>query len=451
MKFSRFNVVIDDYPQKGHYFCFNTLTKATVVFNQELLDYAQSLDGVTELAEITEEGRDLVEQLMEMQMLCPDRRNETDFLYYWLNSQRHDTQTLMLTILTTYRCNLNCPYCYEKGIDLTPDLDEKLQEDTYNWIIDKLDKFNSKNLSISFLGGEPLLNTQPIDYFAEKFHALAEEKGIGFSFGIVTNGVLLKPEKVKKWRSLGLKSIQVTIDGVKEVHDQMRPFNGGAGSFDIIIANMVKTLQEIPEMELSLRINCSEDNYQRIPELLDYLADLDIDKKQLRISFGYLTPAHESSDEANGSLIDLTKSGKVEVYLAKETKARGLRVVERSLGGPCMTLKKAAFLIDPIGDLYNCWSFVRRAGFKTGSIYEEKMKDFYIEMVGFDVIKECVDCKFAPVCVAGCRNDAFIHFKDPKAKHCRSLFKEEIGKELLKLYFTPDYIEEMAAQEGYDL
>lgn len=451
MKLSKYTVVMENYPKEGHYFCLNTMSKATVVLNKELFDYIESLKGINNIDEVGEEGAELVKELLNLNIICPDTRNEVDYLYYWLNSQRYNTKNLVMTLLTTYRCNLACPYCYEQGIKLTSDMDAKVQQDTYEWIKEKIEKHNPASLKISFLGGEPLVNTEPIDFLSQKLHQLSQEKGFVYKYSIVTNGVLLSPEKVKNWVETGLSSIQVTLDGVKEIHDTMRPFGNGAGSFDIIVERLKKVLQVSPKLRVAIRINCNQDNYKRVPELLDYLSDLNLNKDQIAIGYGHLVPYFDADEIATDNLIESTQTGEVEVYLAKETKKRGFRLSDKTLLGPCMTIRKGAHLIDPLGDLYNCWSFVGRPDLKLGSIYKKELSDLYYEMIGFDLIKDCVDCKYVPICLAGCRNNTLIRSNDLKGKECRSFFKGENGEELLKLYFAPDYIEELAQEEGYEL
>ena len=452
MKLSRFNVVVDNYPLPGHYLLLNTMTKAVVVLNQELLEYLGTLEGINDLNELQEEAREHVKQLMSMQMVCLDSRNETDYLYYWLNSQRYDQRSLLVTILTTYKCNLACPYCYEHGIGLSEKMTPEVQEDTYNWVAKKVQEQNPKLLKVTFLGGEPTLNSDAIDNLATKFHALSEEKGFKFNFHLVTNGVLLTTDKVKRWMELGMNFVQITIDGVKEVHDTMRPFAGGAGSFDIIMQRVTDILREVPDFRIAIRINCDRNNYQRVPELLDYLATLE-GKERLFISFGHLVPYYDESDtQVNENLFkNSEEDGKIEVYLARETKKRGFRLHDRTFNGPCMAVRRGAFLIDPIGEMYNCWNFVGHKEFVIGSIYEEQFSDFYHEIIGYDLMKECLECPYVPICLGGCRDKAIVYNKDAKSKYCHSYFMGENGKELLKYYFAPDEIQKMAQEAGYEL
>ena len=61
-----------------------------------------------------------------------------------------------------------------------------------------------------------------------------------FRFTLTTNGVLLNDEvhgvlQTKRWANVVL-----SIDGRKEVHDHMRPFRNGKGSYDLIVPKFQK-------------------------------------------------------------------------------------------------------------------------------------------------------------------------------------------------------------------
>ncbi len=45
----------------------------------------------------------------------------------------------------------------------------------------------------------------------------------------------------------------------------------GQGSFDRIIDNVIAFAEEKPECQLTLRVNCTDENYDRIPKLLERL------------------------------------------------------------------------------------------------------------------------------------------------------------------------------------
>ena len=55
-----------------------------------------------------------------------------------------------------------------------------------------------------------------------------------FRFTLTTNGVLLNDE-VMEFCNREMANVVLSIDGRKEVHDYMRPFRKGKGSYDLIL------------------------------------------------------------------------------------------------------------------------------------------------------------------------------------------------------------------------
>ena len=63
-----------------------------------------------------------------------------------------------------------------------------------------------------------------------------------FRFTLTTNGVLLNDE-IMEFANKEMDNVVLSIDGRKEVHDRMRPFRKGAGSYDLIVPKFQKFAQ----------------------------------------------------------------------------------------------------------------------------------------------------------------------------------------------------------------
>jgi len=150
-----------------------------------------------------------------------------------------------ITFVVTEKCNLNCSYCYEMhktGIRMT----KEIAKEAVDFIFDEnkvngyYDKETSPAVIIEFIGGEPFLEVDLIDYISEYFKKKAFELNhpwaVNYMFSLTTNGTLYKTEKVQKYlkRNPGKVSVGITIDGNKELHDSCRVFHDGSGSYDIV-------------------------------------------------------------------------------------------------------------------------------------------------------------------------------------------------------------------------
>ena len=150
-----------------------------------------------------------------------------------------------ITFVTTESCNLACTYCYE--CHKTPKkMTTEVAKKAIDAIFDK-EKMNGyvddryhKCVIIEFIGGEPFLNVEVMDfvcdYFLYKATMLNHPWAKYHMFNVTTNGTLMHRPEVKKWIAKHREklSISITIDGDKELHDSCRIFPDGSGSYDIV-------------------------------------------------------------------------------------------------------------------------------------------------------------------------------------------------------------------------
>ena len=118
----------------------------------------------------------------------------------------------------------------KKGVDLL----FKMYEDNDDDFINR----NTKAVVLEFIGGEPLIAIDIIDYictyFVQKCLELDHPWLYTWRASMTTNAVHYFDEKVqnflKKFRNN--ISFSITIDGPKEIHDACRKHPDGRGNFD---------------------------------------------------------------------------------------------------------------------------------------------------------------------------------------------------------------------------
>jgi uncharacterized protein len=161
------------------------------------------------------------------------------------SSNESNIRTKNITFVVTEKCNLNCTYCYQTnktGRRMT----KEVAKQSVDFLFDKqkingyYDFDDSVAVILEFIGGEPLLEIDLIDYIVEYFKFKAFEVGspwaTNYMISTSSNGVLCETKKVQNFikRNLGRVSIGITIDGNKELHDKCRVFYDGNGSYDIV-------------------------------------------------------------------------------------------------------------------------------------------------------------------------------------------------------------------------
>jgi uncharacterized protein len=96
-----------------------------------------------------------------------------------------------------------------------------------------------RNLEVDFFGGEPLMNWQVVKDLVAYGRELEKSHDKHFRFTVTTNGVLLNDE-VQDFVNKEMDNVVLSLDGRKEVNDNMRPFRNGKGSYDLIVPKFQK-------------------------------------------------------------------------------------------------------------------------------------------------------------------------------------------------------------------
>src|SRR5579863_5831547 len=108
---------------------------------------------------------------------------------------------LLAHIIPIRRCNLACTYCNEYD-DFSKPVPVPIMKE-------RLDQLAALGTTvITFSGGEPLLHPD-LD------ELIAHVRSTGAIAGLITNGYLLVPDRVKRLNAAGLDHLQISIDNVR--------------------------------------------------------------------------------------------------------------------------------------------------------------------------------------------------------------------------------------------
>ncbi len=151
-----------------------------------------------------------------------------------------------LTLNATERCNLRCKYCTYSG---AYHFERRHSARDMPWETAKkaIDYFYthaqaSKEVYISFFGGEPLLNLDLVKKSIEYARRFANWPPIVFH--VDTNGTTLSDE-ISRFLIENDVILQVSIDGPFEIHDRYRVFANGGGTFHLVL----NALERIKKMD----------------------------------------------------------------------------------------------------------------------------------------------------------------------------------------------------------
>jgi uncharacterized protein len=148
---------------------------------------------------------------------------------------KHHPRNLML--LVTDSCNLKCFYCYE----VTTGFHAKSQLSTQDAVA-IVDEYLAatgprKDVTITFFGGEPLVNFPAIRRTVEHACARGRELGKRVGFTITTNATLLTDD-IADFLVQHRFGVMVSIDGDEEAHNRWRVDKQGRGTHEKVVAGI---------------------------------------------------------------------------------------------------------------------------------------------------------------------------------------------------------------------
>jgi radical SAM protein with 4Fe4S-binding SPASM domain len=135
----------------------------------------------------------------------------------------------------TLRCNLSCLHCGSDCLRDDASQDREIDADTIKRELRSIAlQYPPEQITFAIIGGEPLLREDIID-------TGAYAAGLGYNWGITTNGMLLDRDMIQRLKDARLKTISVSLDGVEADHDRLR---NRPGSYKTVIANIRSLLED---------------------------------------------------------------------------------------------------------------------------------------------------------------------------------------------------------------
>jgi uncharacterized protein len=447
MQPSMFNVRVP-LEERGEVFLMNTFTDAQLIVSHEVVDLLDrtSSDGL--LAARTHQEREALATLSEHGFLVESRDADRQNIREYFKSVRENGDQLRVTVLTTLQCNFACDYCFQGDHGDYNKHAAKMSLETAarvaEWTESQLDTLAPESFSLTFFGGEPLLNLPVVYYLAERLWSACQARGVRMLINVITNGLLLTPEIVDRLLPFGLNGVKITLDGDRDTHNRMRPLRGGQGTFDKIIRNVSAVAGKC---RVAIGGNFDESSVDSYPALLDFLKEQEFAPQLSRVSFKPvireravekpkgLIPLLAVSGEGkplNGTCMTSAGGGtsicdscnfvdEKMSFLREETRKRGFATVDGVHMGPCEIHRRHAHTIGPDGSLYACPGFTGDAKMSTGHIDGRREAPRTAALDQFERLsawEQCHDCAFIPVCAGGCTVAAHTELGDMHAPNC---------------------------------
>ncbi len=385
-----------------------------------LLDEGKDNTQIAEELKGTYKEEDIQTALQEIQELKDQDMLFTEDIYRNAIEHFKERQTVVkaLCLHIAHDCNLACRYCFaEEG-----EYHGRRALMTYEVGKQALDFLiansgNRKNLEVDFFGGEPLMNWKVIKdlvAYGREQEKLHQKK---FRFTLTTNGVLLDDE-VMEFANREMDNVVLSIDGRKEVHDFMRPFRKGAGSYDLVVPKFLKFAESRGEKSYYARGTFTRHNLDFSKDVL-HLADLGFDqisvepvvadeKEEYALRWEDVPKICEEYDTLAKEMIKRRKEGKGFNFFHFMIDLTGGPCVYKRLSGCGSGTEYLA--VTPWGDLYPCHQFVGEEKFLMGNVWDGvKRTDICENFKECNVYakEKCQNCFAKFYCSGGCAANSY--------------------------------------------
>ena len=280
LKSSRYNAY---FKIKGElkYALFNTLSRAIVAVDQDLRD-------VLEKGDVNTLEPHIKESLSSLDVLIPCNVDERAVYEFRHCKEKYMSEDACFVIFPTYNCNLRCPYCYEGTEKLSASMDDTTVENTINFVKTAAIENRSRAIVLGFYGGEPLLYPDICCIIAAPLSEWAAQNNIVYYSTLTTNGTLLNEKTAHLLPYVA--SVHITVDGTEEMHNKVRVYPHGKGSFQEVM-RAVEFMRDKPHhLTIRIHVDMGDGTYKGL-EVLDELEQRGLKgRPHLHIYFKQLEP-----------------------------------------------------------------------------------------------------------------------------------------------------------------
>lgn len=345
-----------------------------------------------------------------------------------------------LYLLVSGDCNLSCSYCYADGGGYGRPI-RTMTSDTMEMALRKLLPRNGR-LTVSFFGGEPMMNFALIRHAVTLGAQLGKELNAEIRFALTTNGTLLDAEQVDFLRG-HFSHVAVSLDGSRSITNHGRKFKNGDGDvYGRIVANL--SLLKQARIPYALRGTIPEERACETEAAVRHVAALGAAGWRVEAAAGakpwrrdnwrvFIEGMSRLQAESRGALL----IGKPMVMAGELYKAAAYRLRGRRQQYPCLA-GQGMLAVSTEGDVYPCHRFVAVDSACMGNVHDGDFPgDRYyrvaegLEQNSVDERQKCHRCTVRYVCGGECPMHCMLRgdMAKPSGNHC-ALKLRTIGETL---------------------
>lgn len=365
-------------------------------------------------AEVEEALDDIQELINAEELFTRDiyRTYITDF-------KKRQTVVKAMCLHIAHDCNLGCRYCFAEEGEYHGRralMSFEVGKKALDFLIAGSGK--RRNLEVDFFGGEPLMNWNVVKQLVEYGRSQEELYDKRFRFTLTTNGMLLNDE-IMDFCNQEMSNVVLSLDGRKEVNDEMRPVRSGKGSsYDIIVPKFRKFAKSRAGKDYYVRGTFTRGNLDFAKDVIHF-ADLGFDQMSIEPVVSLPGEPYAIREEDLPVILEEYDNLAIE-YIKRMKEGKGFNFFHFMIdlnAGPCVAKRLSGcgsgteyLAVTPWGDFYPCHQFVGEEEFLLGNVEEGILKTELcneFKLCNVYAKDKCRDCFARFYCSGGCAANSF--------------------------------------------
>ena len=418
-KLNGYNIVLDVFSGSVH--CVDDLAYDVIemfeksprdIIVREMLEKYSDADDIDE-NEINECIDDVESLKQQGKLFTEDKYSNLAFDF-----KKRSTEIKALCLHIAHTCNLNCEYCFASQGKYHGER-ALMSLETGKRAIDFLIENSGEriNLEVDFFGGEPLMNFDVVKGIVDYARSIEKKHNKNFRFTLTTNGILVDDDVIE-FANKECHNVVLSLDGRKQVHDNLRKTSSGKGSYDIIVPKFQEFVKKRGNKGYYVRGTFTHNNTDFTNDIF-HMADLGFTELSMEpvvcspndpyaLTYEDLPVLFEQYEILAKEMLKREKEGKPITFY---------HYMIDLTGGPCIYKRISGcgsgteyMAVTPWGELFPCHQFVGDPKYSLGDIFEgvkniEVQNEF--KLCNAYARPDCKDCWAKLYCSGGCAANSY--------------------------------------------
>ncbi|MDR0999681.1 MAG: SPASM domain-containing protein [Clostridiales bacterium] len=407
---------------KFYYFIYNPLLHTSFRLQIESADTELDVDNN-------------IQTLIDNDILTRDYVDSYEVCDYLINTVRYNNSVVTITDLSSYNCNLSCVYCMQQNTPM-PSAALTPHERAQGWKVIK-ELFGANSINLSLFGGEPFFDPA----FVEEMLLKSYDLGLVFdSISAVTNGTILNDKIVNMINIYPFTQLQITLDGLSNVHDKRRFFKKDKSKTFNVIVNNISILLKQTNVKIILNTVIDFTNINEYSRLIAYLKEvftnyIFCDEPRIIFNIGNECNPFEICEFTSVNSLSNTNNFIKYYELYAEIFREGIPMIMFLPSIICIKDLPNEIILSPNGDLYSCITGVGHKDFHVCSIDDiiARPADAFASIVKSKRTRKgfgCYSCQYYGMCSGGCEyNKNNLHLETS----CQKPFFDMCIKKIIEI------------------